>query len=224
MQITPDFSTCTLATLTASILGVTSLLTIFLLYWTYKYEIGRYIRRLFEYAPRFPTYSFYPHPYLQRLISPNEWNTPGPSDWDTLPTLTIRSGTLPWIDLSMSSGSISTAVPISDVAHIPDVVREDDVSSQGTDSGPAEFTPRTRPQSSDGNAESSNPPPREFTPIPYNLTVNPEPYSQEHSPAPTNYTHEPSPVPMVHIWHVTNGIPGGTSPLPSTSGSSNGSG
>ncbi|KAK0447952.1 hypothetical protein EV421DRAFT_1900607 [Armillaria borealis] len=71
---------------------------------------------------------------------------------------------------------------------------------------------------------SSNPPPQEFTPIPYNLMVNPEPYSQEPSPSPTDYTHKPSPVPTVCTWHVTNGVIGGASPPSTSSDSSNGSG
>ncbi|KAK0443008.1 hypothetical protein EV421DRAFT_1736056 [Armillaria borealis] len=69
------------------------------------------------------------------IAGPNEWNTPGPSDWDILPTSTIRSGSLPWINLSTSSRSLSTAIPVSSVSHIPDVIREDDVSSMGTSSG-----------------------------------------------------------------------------------------
>ncbi|PBK68976.1 hypothetical protein ARMSODRAFT_975294 [Armillaria solidipes] len=62
MQNTPDISTRTLIALVATILGITGVLTTFLLYRTYKNEIRQFIRQLCLYAPRFPTPAYVEHP------------------------------------------------------------------------------------------------------------------------------------------------------------------
>ncbi|PBK62474.1 hypothetical protein ARMSODRAFT_1024887 [Armillaria solidipes] len=104
MQITADFSTHTLTALTATILGVTGIFTLFILYRTYKYEIGRLFRRLFVYAPRLPTPAYFSHPASSTLtyyghpggaFHPHPYNHLSapyidpdvPDNWNTFPTL-----------------------------------------------------------------------------------------------------------------------------------------
>ncbi|SJL13537.1 uncharacterized protein ARMOST_16981 [Armillaria ostoyae] len=143
MQITIDFNIRTLIALVATILGITGILTIFLLYRTYKYEIGQFFRRLFQYAPRFPTLAYfsrstnsdlvyYEHPgnfyssepynhlatpYVDphdEFVYPTDtWNT-GTGDWDTEPSSYYGSGTIPHRHRNPQSGSLSTTIPLTD--------------------------------------------------------------------------------------------------------------
>ncbi|SJL13397.1 uncharacterized protein ARMOST_16840 [Armillaria ostoyae] len=161
MQITIDFSTHTLIALVATILGITSVLTIFLLYQTYKYEIGRFFRQLFQYAPRFPTPAYFSHstnsdliyyehpggfyssepynhlatPYVDphgEFVYPTDaWNT-GTGDWDTEPSSYYGGRTLSHRHGDTQSGTLSTEIPLSNLSHVPDVVREDNTSSEST--------------------------------------------------------------------------------------------
>ncbi|KAK0430294.1 hypothetical protein EV421DRAFT_1744234 [Armillaria borealis] len=119
MQITQDISTHTLVALVATVLSVTTLLIIFLLYRTYKYKIGQSIRRLFEYAPRFPMPS-YEHPssaFHHRPYHFTTWSTKaleryvaGTSDWDTLPSVVISQSTeLSSLPLAEQEEEISVA-------------------------------------------------------------------------------------------------------------------
>ncbi|SJL13541.1 uncharacterized protein ARMOST_16985 [Armillaria ostoyae] len=147
MQITISFSTRTLITLVATILGITSVLTIFLLYRTYKYEIGQFICRLCQYAPCFPTPAYfsnsttsdliyYEHPggfyfsepynhlsipYIDshgEFVYPTDaWNT-GTGDWDTEPSSYYGSGTLSHHHENTESGSLSTMLPLSSLLHV----------------------------------------------------------------------------------------------------------
>ncbi|KAK0431609.1 hypothetical protein EV421DRAFT_1911701 [Armillaria borealis] len=242
------------------------------------FDINRYI------MPPVPSHSPIVQPAPIHLYPPTRRPTPFPSQHVPVTTTFTGSGTESSSITTMEHGPIPASVPLDNITHIPDVIREDNVSSSSTSSrtsstwssraaspsreptapdsqsplyhprspSPAaaewiarqgmgfqargdspspeprtvtEFSPTHRSPSSDGNTDGpSHPPPHEFTPIPYHLTVNPEPYSQEPSPSPTDYTHEPSPVPMVRIWRITNGIIGGTSPPSMNSKSSNGSG
>ncbi|SJL06708.1 uncharacterized protein ARMOST_10050 [Armillaria ostoyae] len=149
MQITIDFSTRTLIALVSTILGITSVLTIFLLYRTYKYEIGRFFRRLFSYAPRFPTpayfsqtttsdLTYYEHPGGAYFPDPpNNLNTPyvDPHDEFVYPTDGWNTGTGSWEPTSYDgsrtishhhgnteSGSLPSTLPLSSFSHIPDVL------------------------------------------------------------------------------------------------------
>ncbi|PBK65254.1 hypothetical protein ARMSODRAFT_1022379 [Armillaria solidipes] len=157
MQITIDFSICTLIALSATILGITGLLTLFLLYRTYKYKIGQFFRRLFSYAPHLPALTFnrpsslvyfrhpgdayHPTPY-NHLATPSEesyvelptrptdgWNTTV-ADWDTLPSAIFRSRTITNHPVLYASGTVS-ATSLDSLSHVPDVVRRNDDTSQG---------------------------------------------------------------------------------------------
>ncbi|SJL12747.1 uncharacterized protein ARMOST_16178 [Armillaria ostoyae] len=114
MQITANISTRTLVALTATILGLTTLLTIFLIYQMYRYEIGQFFHRLSQNVPRFPTpvyflcylnnLIYYEHPGGAFLTCPYDhltvlyqddvnWVVNGPDNWAFSPPL-FRSRTI----------------------------------------------------------------------------------------------------------------------------------
>ncbi|PBK58683.1 hypothetical protein ARMSODRAFT_1028052 [Armillaria solidipes] len=178
MQITINFSIRTLIALSATILGITGILTLFLLYRTYKYEIGQIFRRLFLYAPRLPAITFFrplpsstpdyfrhpgnayhptpynhlftpyqePEPYVKLSAIPTDgWNTTA-ADWDTLPSAVFRSRTLTNNPILYTSGTISrTMTSISSLPRIPDVVRDNDFSSESTTDGDSTLPPTDSP-------------------------------------------------------------------------------
>ncbi|PBK74580.1 hypothetical protein ARMSODRAFT_1013585 [Armillaria solidipes] len=157
----------------------------------YKYEIGRLLCQLFTYKLRLPTPTFfrpspsstlvyYEHPggffspdpynhlsapyidpYVESSALPTDgWNTTA-ADWDTLPTAIFRSRALSHLHISSTSGTLPTATSLSSISHIPDVVREDNVPSEGT-SGRESFV------------SAIDPPPTVHAPYPQQLpTVSP---------------------------------------------------
>ncbi|SJL14239.1 uncharacterized protein ARMOST_17695 [Armillaria ostoyae] len=165
MQITIDFSTHTLIALVSTILSITSVLTIFLLYRTQATTSD-----LTYYAH--PEGAYFPNPYNHlntayidshgEFVYPTDaWNT-GTGDWDTEPSSYYGSGTISHRHGNTGPGSLSTALPLSSLSHVSDVVREDDISSTGTSDSQESTSMTTTPSA-----------PRERTPSYYPSTASP---------------------------------------------------
>ncbi|SJL08190.1 uncharacterized protein ARMOST_11553 [Armillaria ostoyae] len=130
MQITTNISTRTLTALVITILVITSALTIFLLYQTYKYEIRQYICQLFEYVPRLPTPvyhahpggAFHPHPYLQtnRPATVLYHYVAGTGDWDTLPSVLLSQST-GLSSLAIEEEESMAPLPLEEIEDIPSI-------------------------------------------------------------------------------------------------------
>ncbi|PBK60837.1 hypothetical protein ARMSODRAFT_1026115 [Armillaria solidipes] len=124
MQITTDFSTRTLTALTATIFGVTGIFTIFILYPYFNRPSSTVT--YYEH----PGGAFHPHPYNH--LSAPYIDTNVPNNWDTLPEAIFRSRTLLDSHVPTTPGSLPTTVTLSSILHIPDIVRENNVPSEGT--------------------------------------------------------------------------------------------